>query len=84
MKETNIKSSNKMIELSLRVGSDKSVDKTCNGQTLLSENDEVVSPNLQRGVATDPQLKPTNFIKPKKILNISTSDPEEKTERSPS
>ena len=67
-----MKSTNKVIESSLKAGSDKSVDRSCNAQTLLSENNEVVSPNLQRSVATDSQLKSTNFIKPKKILNIST------------
>ena len=67
-----MKSPNKVIESSLKAGSDKSVDRSCNAQILLSENNEVVSPNLQRSVATDPQLKSTNFIKPKKILNIST------------
>ena len=67
-----MKSPNKVIESSLKVGSDKSVDKSCKAQTLPSETNEVVSPNLQRSVTTDPQLKSTNFIKPKKILNIST------------
>ena len=67
-----MKSPNKVIESSLKVSSDKSVDKSCNAQTLPSENNEVVSPNLQRSVTTDAQLKSTNFIKLKKILNIST------------
>ena len=68
-------SSNKAIESSLKVGSDNRVDKSCTAQNLPYENDEVESPNLQRSVVTDPQLKSTkkkNFIKLKNILNIST------------
>ena len=53
-----------MIALLLKVGSDKSVDMSCDAQTLLSGNDELVSPNLECSIAT------TNFKNSKK--NIST------------
>ena len=66
---------NKVLESSLKVGSDNSVGASCDTQTVSSENNEAVALNLQRSATAEvqrPSTKPIKFVRPKRFLNIST------------
>ena len=75
---------NKVLESSLKVGSDNNVGASCDTQTVSSENNEAVALNLQRSATAEvqrPSTKP-KFVRPKRFLNISTSELAGKTGRS--
>ena len=67
---------NKVIEPSLKVGSDTQVGMCCSPQSAESSEaagiNEVVVPNPLGSVTPDKQQLPTKFLRPKEFLNIST------------
>ena len=61
---------NKVLESSLKVGSDNSVGASCDTQTVSSENNEAVALNLQRSATAEvqrPSTKPIKFVRPQEV-----------------